>query len=193
MDEAPTEFGAGNYWGVPNIIVDQAIIDDHGQEIPQGEVGEICWRGPLAMTTYLNDPEATAQAQQFGWHHSRDLGLIDSEGQLLFVDRKKDTIKSGGENVSSMKVEQALISHPNVIQAAAFAVPHPRWDEAVVACIQTNGSNKLSEEEVIEHCKKSLGGFETPKKIMSVDSFPMTGTGKVRKVDLRKEYSKLFF
>ncbi len=192
MDESPTEFAAGNYWGKPNIIVDQAIIDEHGQEVPQGEVGEICWRGPLAMTGYLKNPEATKEAQKFGWHHSGDLGLIDSEGQLLFVDRKKDTIKSGGENVSSMKVEQALISHPHVIQAAAFAVPHPRWGEAVVACILTTEGEELSEEEMITHCKKTLGGYETPKRVISVNGFPATGTGKVRKVELRQEYRKLF-
>ncbi|BFM15190.1 acyl-CoA synthetase [Maricurvus nonylphenolicus] len=191
-DETPTEFGAGNYWGEPNICADQAIIDDHGNEVPQGEIGEICWRGPQVMTGYLKNTEATEEAQQFGWHHSGDLGLIDNEGQMLFVDRKKDTIKSGGENVSSMKVEQALLSHPAIVQAAAFGVPHPRWDEAVVACIQLAPDTSPSEEEIIAHCKQSLGGFETPKRVVVTEAFPMTSTGKVRKVELRQEYSKLF-
>jgi len=192
FDGSPTEHGAGNYWGVPNISTDQALIDDQGNEVAQGEIGEICWRGPQVMTGYLKNPEANAEARQFGWHHSGDLGLIDSKGQLLFVDRKKDTIKTGGENVSSMQVEQALLSHPAVIQAAAFGVPHPRWSEAVVACVVLSSDEDISEESFIAHCKQSLAGFETPKRVMVVDNLPMTGTSKVRKVELREQYDKLF-
>jgi long-chain acyl-CoA synthetase len=172
--------------------VDQAILDDDGNECAPGEIGEICWRGAQAMNGYYNNPEATAEASRFGWHHSGDLGLIDAEGQLLFLDRKKDTIKSGGENVSSMKVEQALLAFEGAIQAAAFAVPHPHWGEAVCACLVVQDNADATEDAVISHCKELLGKFEVPKRVMLVGELPMTGTGKVRKVELRQQYSQLF-
>lgn len=193
LDKSPTEFGEGNYWGTPVCTVDQAIIDDNGNECAPGEIGEICWRGAQAMTGYYNNPEATAEASKFGWHHSGDLGLIDNEGQLLFLDRKKDTIKSGGENVSSMKVEQTLLGMPEVIQAAAFAVPHPHWGEAVCACVVTIPSATICEEDIVSHCKRELGKFEVPKRVMLVDQMPLTGTGKIRKVELRQQYQNLFY
>lgn len=192
LDKSPTEFGEGNYWGVPVATVEQAVIDDQGNEVPQGEIGEIVWRGAQAMSGYYKNPEASAEASLFGWHHSGDLGLIDKEGQLLFVDRKKDTIKSGGENVSSMKVEQSLLSFGGVLQAAAFGVPHPHWGEAVCACVVPSGDKELDEEAIINHCKQELGGFEVPKKVFIADALPMTGTGKVRKVELRQQHQKLF-
>lgn len=192
LDKSPTEFGEGNYWGKAVSTVDQAVIDDEGNEVPQGEIGEIVWRGAQAMSGYYKNPEASAEASKFGWHHSGDLGLIDSEGQLLFVDRKKDTIKSGGENVSSMKVEQALLSYEGVVVAAAFGVPHPHWGEAVCACVVPVPGTEIDEAALIEHCKSHIGGFEVPKKVFICDSLPMTGTGKVRKVELRQQHQKLF-
>lgn len=191
-DKSPTEHGEGNYWGVPVSTVDQAIIDDQGNELPQGEIGEIVWRGAQVMSGYYKNPEASAEASQFGWHHSGDLGLIDNQGQLLFVDRKKDTIKSGGENVSSMKVEQALLSFDGVMQAAAFGLAHPHWGEAVCGCVVPAANSELKEADLIAHCKQQLGRFETPKRILIVDTLPVTGTGKVRKVDLRQQYKDLF-
>jgi len=191
-DKSPTEFGEGNYWGVPVCTVDQAVIDDQGNEVPQGEIGEIVWRGSQVMSGYYKNPEASAEASQFGWHHSGDLGLIDNQGQLLFVDRKKDTIKSGGENVSSMKVEQALLSFDGVMQAGAFGVSHPHWSEAVCACVIATPGVELDVAEIEKHCKAQLGKFEVPKAIMICDTLPMTGTGKIRKVELRQQYSELF-
>jgi len=191
-DGSEQENPDGNYWGVPSNGVDQAILDDHGKEVAQGELGEICWRGPQAMTGYFKNPEASSEASQFGWHHSGDLGLIDKHGQLMFVDRKKDTIKSGGENVSSVKVEQVIMGIEGVALTAVFGAPHERWFEAVCAAIQLQPGSELTEEEVIEHCKQHLGGFETPKKIVFVDNFEYTGTGKIRKIALRQKYAKLF-
>lgn len=191
-DQSPTQFGEGNYWGKAVCTVDQAIIDDHGIEVPQGEIGEIVWRGAQAMSGYYKNPEASAEASKFGWHHTGDLGLIDDQGQLLFVDRKKDTIKSGGENVSSMKVEQALLSFEGVIQAAAFGLAHPRWGEAVCGCVIATPGTQLNEEALIAHCKQHLGRFETPKRVIISDALPLTGTGKVRKVELRQQYKDLF-
>lgn len=191
-DKSPTEHGEGNYWGTPVCTVDQAVIDEQGNELPQGEIGEIAWRGAQVMSGYYKNPEASAEASQFGWHHSGDLGLIDNQGQLLFVDRKKDTIKSGGENVSSMKVEQALLSFDGVVQAAAFGLPHPHWSEAVCGCVIAAANCELKEEDIIAHCKQQLGRFETPKRVLVINAMPVTGTGKVRKVDLRQQYKDLF-
>jgi long-chain acyl-CoA synthetase len=144
------------------------------------------------MSRYLNNAEATDEVSQFGWHHSGDLGMIDSEGQLLFVDRKKDMIKSGGENVPSCKVEQVLLGIPGVIQVAVFGVPHPRWSEAVCAALQLAPGAALDEEQVIAHCKQHLGRFEVPKRVLFVEALPLTGTGKVRKTELRQQYAELF-
>jgi len=191
-EASPTENREGNYWGEPTVSTDQAIIDEQGNELPAGEVGEICWRGPQVMSRYLNNSEATAEVSQFGWHHSGDLGLIDSEGQLLFVDRKKDMIKTGGENVASSKVESVLLSHPSILQVAVFAVPHPQWGEAVCSAVQLIPGEPLDEKSIIEHCQQSLAGFQIPKRIFKVNSFPQTGTGKIQKAELRKQYASSF-
>lgn len=191
-ENSPTENREGNYWGEPTVSTDQAIIDELGNELPQGKIGEICWRGPQVMSRYLNNSEATAKVSQFGWHHSGDLGLIDNEGQLLFVDRKKDMIKTGGENVASSKVESVLLSHPDILQAAVFAVPHPRWGEAVCCAVQLTPDVELDVKSVIKHCQLSLAGFQVPKRIFKVDSFPQTGTGKIQKAELRKQYASTF-
>jgi len=191
-DKSATEFDAGNYWGVPVCTVEQAIIDEQGNELPQGKVGEIVWRGAQVMSGYFKNQEASAHASQFGWHHSGDLGLIDSEGQLLFIDRKKDTIKTGGENVSSQKVEQVLESFEGVMQAAAFGVSHPHWGEAVCACVIAAPSVELDVAEIEKHCKAHLGKFEIPKTIILCETLPMTGTGKIRKVELRHQYRDIY-
>lgn len=191
-DGSKSEFGEGNYWGVPTMVTDQAILDDHGKEVPSGVVGEICWRGPQVMSGYYKDGAKTSETSAFGWHHSGDLGIIDKEGQLLFVDRKKDMIKSGGENVASCKVEQALLCMAGIIQTAVFGVPHPYWSEAVCAAVILAPDSPLNEAEIITHCKKHLSGYEVPKRVLIVESLPITSTGKVKKQDLRKAYSSLF-
>lgn len=187
-----SEFGEGNYWGVPTLAADQAILDDQGNEVPQGVEGEICWRGPQVMNGYLNNVEATDEVSQFGWHHSGDLGMIDNKGQLLFVDRKKDMIKSGGENVPSCKVEQVLLGIDGIVQAGAFGVAHPRWSEAVCACVQLAPGCDLDEAAIIGQCKEQLGGFQVPKRVIIVESFPLTSTGKVLKRELQEQYKDLF-
>lgn len=122
-----------NYWGLSGLACETAIMDDEGRLLPAGEVGEIVHRGPNVMLGYFKDPEATAAAQKYGWHHTGDLGMFDSGGQMLFLDRKKDMIKTGGENVASVKVEAVILSHPDVAGVAVLGLPHPRWSEAVCA------------------------------------------------------------
>jgi long-chain acyl-CoA synthetase len=182
----------GNYWGTSTPVDETAIMDDEGNLLGRGEVGEIVHRGPNVMEGYFKDPEATAAARRFGWHHTGDLGLFDEDGQLLFVDRKKDLIKSGGENVASVKVEAVLLAHAAVASAGVVGVPHERWGEAVVACVALKPGASATEEELIAHCRERLGGFETPKAVRILDRLPMTATGKVQKNQLRAAHSETF-
>jgi long-chain acyl-CoA synthetase len=118
--------------------------------------------------------------------------LIDDHGEVLFLDRKKDMIKSGGENVASVKIEETLMAHPAVLAAAVVGLPHPQWGEAVSAFIKLKPGAQADETAIIEHCRKHLGGFQVPKFIKLVDEMPMTATGKLRKVELRQQYTDHF-
>lgn len=192
QDGTPTENPGANCWGTPTAVTDQAVLDDDGRELPPGEIGEICWRGPMAMSGYYRNEAATAEARKFGWHHSGDLGFIDACGQLQFVDRKKDMIKSGGENVASAQVEEVLLGQGGIAIAAAIGLPHPHWGEAVCAVVQAKPGVALDEASLLEHCRARLGSFQRPKRVLILDQLPMTATGKIRKAELRQQYAKLF-
>lgn len=182
----------GPYWGRAMPLVDLAIMDDSGRLIEDGSVGEIVYRGPMVMEGYYKDPEATARAFEGGWFHSGDLGRFDRDSLLIFVDRKKDIVKSGGENVSSVKVEGCLLGHPDVLTAAVFGIPHPRWNEAVVAAVCLKGGVVEDENALIGFCKMNLAPFEVPKKIVFYGALPQTATGKLQKFRLRQELKDLF-
>jgi long-chain acyl-CoA synthetase len=182
----------GNYWGESLIVNETAIMDDSGKLLPRGEVGELVHRGPNVMIGYYKDPKATEEARKFGWHHTGDLALIDENGEVLFLDRKKDMIKSGGENVASVRIEETLLAHPAVQSAAVVGLPHPQWGEAVAAFVKLKPGASASEAEIVEHCRQSLGGFQVPKMVRILDEMPMTATGKLRKVELRQAYSDYF-
>lgn len=182
--EQRRRFGA--YWGVATTANEVAVMGDDGRLLARGEVGEIVFRGPSVMLGYYKDPEATAHAWRHGWHHSGDLGMFDEDGQLLFMDRLKDMIKSGGENVPSIKVEEVLLRHPAVFNAAVVGLPHDRWGEAITAFIVLRPGMAATPDEVIAHCKEQLGGFEVPKDIVFVPALPTTSTGKIQKFELRR-------
>lgn len=182
----------GNYWGESAIIDDTAIMDDDGNLLGRGEIGEIVHRGPNVMLGYYKNPEATAEARRFGWHHTGDLGMFDQDGQLMFVDRKKDMIKSGGENVPSVKVEEVLLRHPAVANAAVVGLPHPHWTEAVSAFVTVKPGMSVDEAAISEHCRAHLGGFEVPKLVRILEALPMTATGKIRKQELKAAHGGLF-
>lgn len=182
----------GNYWGEPSIINDVAIMNEDGALLPPGQVGEIVHRGPNVMLGYYKDDAATEYSRRFGWHHTGDLGVIDNDGQLLFVDRLKDMIKSGGENVASVKVEQVLLQCPLVANAAVIGVPHPRWQEAVVAVVMLKPGETAEAWEIHTYCKEMLAPHEVPKAIRFVDDLPLTATSKLRKVELRDRFINMF-
>ena len=185
-----SRFGA--YWGVAALANEMAVMADDGALLGPGEVGEIVWRGPNVMLGYYKDPEATAHAQRFGWHHSGDLGRWDEDGELLFLDRIKDMIKTGGENVPSIKVEEVMLRHPAVRNVAVVGLPHERWGEAVTAFVVLDGPDAPSDEEFDAHCRQHLGRFEVPKGFVRVAAMPVTSTGKVQKFELRQRHLDLY-
>jgi fatty-acyl-CoA synthase len=166
--------------------VETRVVDDDGAEVPRGEVGEIVHRGPHTMLGYWDDPERTAEAFRGGWFHSGDLGVMDDEGYLRVVDRKKDMIKTGGENVASREVEEALYQHSAVAEAAVFGVPDPYWIETVCAAVVLKPGASLEPGDVVEFCRARLAGFKTPKKVVIVEALPKNPSGKVLKRELRE-------
>jgi acyl-CoA synthetase (AMP-forming)/AMP-acid ligase II len=170
---------------VPGTVV--SIQDAVGRELPAGEVGEVCVRGGQYMDEYWRRPEETAAAFRDGWYHSGDAGYLDEEGYLFLVDRTKDMIVSGGENVYSTEVEQALTSHPAVAQAAVIGVPDDVWGEAVHAIVVLSG--EATAEELIVHCRAQIAGYKVPKTVeLRTEPLPLSGAMKVHKRELRAPY-----
>lgn len=166
------------------------IVDDDDNEVSIGAVGEICVRGQNVMKGYWKMPDETAEALKNGWFHTGDLGRMDEDGYLYVVDRKKDMIISGAENIYSAEVENALSSHPAVLEVAVIGVPDERWGESVKAIVVLREGMKATEEELIEHCKKNLASYKKPKSIDFVDALPRNVMGKVLKTELREKYWK---
>jgi len=174
--------------GRPAINVETAILDDNDFPVCAGTVGEIAHRGPHLMLGYLDDPARTAEAFRGGWFHSGDLGYYDEFGLLHVVDRKKDMIKTGGENVASREVEEVLYRHPLVQEVAVFGVPHPVWVEAVVAAVVARDGATLREDELLSHCRSHLAGYKTPKQVFFVEALPKNPSGKLLKRELRTRF-----
>jgi fatty-acyl-CoA synthase len=167
--------------GRPGLNVETLVVDEENRPVPPGQVGEIVHRGPHAMLGYWNDPERTDAAFADGWFHSGDLGVMDTEGYLTVVDRKKDMIKSGGENVASREVEEVLYQHPAVAETAVLGLPHPQWIEAVAAVVVLREGASATAEELVAHCRQSLAAFKTPKHIEFADELPKNASGKILK------------
>ena len=164
------------------------IEDEGGQVLPAGEVGEICAQGGNFMDGYWNKPEATEEAFRGDWYHSGDAGYLDDEGYLYIVDRVKDMIVSGGENVYSAEVENAIATHPAVLQVAVIGIPSEKWGEAVHAIVVLRPDATATDEELIAHAKTAIAGYKVPKSIEFRDELPLSGAGKVLKRDLKKPY-----
>ncbi|NMO00596.1 AMP-binding protein [Gordonia sp. TBRC 11910] len=188
-----------NYVGVPSSMLASKITDVFGGSIgadggPDGSAGpgEAVYRSPAVMSGYYRNAQATADAFQGGWFHSGDSCVIGEDGQRIMVDRFKDIVKSGGENVSTMRVEAVLLGHPDVERVAVVGLPHERWGEAVTAVVVRAASSELSANELIEWARERLAGFETPKQVVFAPTLPDTVGGKVLKYKLRQEYSGLY-
>ncbi len=148
-------------------------------------MGEIVHRSPQLLDGYWDNPEKTAEAFEGGWFHSGDLGVLDANGYLTIVDRKKDMIKTGGENVASREVEEALYTHPAVSEVAVIGLPDPRWIEAVTAFVVLREGEATTADALVEHCRSRLAGFKLPKRVVFVDAMPRNASGKILKRDLR--------
>jgi len=183
---------ATNYVGVSHPFYATRIVDMDMNTSPVGQVGEKVMQSPGMMSGYYRDEKATEEAFKGGWFHGGDACQYDEEGIMIMVDRFKDTIKSGGENVTTIRVENAIVTHPKIESAAVFGVPHPRWGEAVVAAVVPYSGEKLTEAEVLDFCKAKLAGFEVPKKILFLDQLPISVGTKVQKYKLRAQYKDLF-
>lgn len=166
--------------------VETRVVDDAMRDVAVGEVGEIVHRSPHLMQGYFHDDERTRAAFEGGWFHSGDLGTLDDEGYITVVDRKKDMIKSGGENVASREVEEMIYRLPQVSEVAVIGLPDPKWVEAVTAVIVVKQDQDLSERTVIDHCNAHMAAFKSPKRVVFVKALPKNPSGKLLKRELRK-------
>ena len=178
--------------GRPALNVETRVVDEEDRPLPPGEVGEIVHRSPHLISAYYNDPEKTAEAFRGGWFHSGDLGRFDEDGYLYVVDRKKDMIKTGGENMASREVEEAIFRHPDVAEVAVIGVSHPKWIEAVVAVVVPKDGHNLEAGALSDWCQEHLSHFKAPKHIEIVEALPKNASGKILKRDLREAHAALF-
>jgi fatty-acyl-CoA synthase len=175
--------------GTPMIHVECRLVDDDMNDVAPGEVGEIVYRGPTVMLGYWNDPERTADAFRGGWFHSGDLLRADEDGYLYVVDRKKDMIISGGENVYCAEVESVVACHPKVGSVAVIGVPHERWGEVPLAVIVPRGDAAPDTAEIEAFARQRLATYKVPRRIAVVDQLPLNASGKVRKDVLRRTFA----
>ena len=172
--------------GRPTPLVKIAIMDNDGNLLPRGERGEVVIRSSLVMLGYYKNKTATESAMEYDWLHTGDIGYFDEEGYLYIVDRKKDMIITGGFNVFSGEVENAILQHKAVQDCAVIGIPHEKWGEMVVGVIQLREGQELDEKELITFCKERIGSVKSPKKIIVMENLPRSTVGKVLKRDIRK-------
>jgi acyl-CoA synthetase (AMP-forming)/AMP-acid ligase II len=165
-----------------------AILDEAQRRLPLGETGEICIKGPALMNGYWKQPEATAETVRNGWLHTGDIGLMDEAGYVFILDRSKDMVISGGLNVYPREIEEVLLRHPAISQAAVIGVPDPKWGEAVKAVVVADDAAGLSEADVIAFTAENLAGYKKPKTVDFVADLPKTTYGKIDKKAIRAPY-----
>jgi len=166
------------------------VVDADDRDVPRDgqAIGEIIARSDGVMEGYWRQPEASAEALRGGWFHTGDMATWNEDGYILIVDRKKDIIVSGGENISSLEVEKAILANPAVLEAAVIPVPDEKWGEVPKALVVLKPNAEASESELIEFCRSRLAHYKCPRSFEFLDSLPKTGTGKILKKDIRKKY-----
>ena len=165
------------------------VVNDRVEDIKPGEVGEIIIKGDTVMKGYWKNPEATNEAIKKGWLFTGDLAKVDEDGDIYIVDRKKDMIISGGENIYSKEVEDVINSHPAVLESAVIGVKDPKWGESVKAIVILLPNKKLTPQDLIDYCKDHLASYKKPKFVEFLDSLPRNPSGKVLKSQLRKQFA----
>jgi fatty-acyl-CoA synthase len=164
------------------------VVDSEENDVPCDEktVGLVIARGDGVMDGYWRQPEETEHVFRGGWFHTGDLATIDEDGYLLIVDREKDIIVSGGENISSLELERTITAHPSVYEVAVIAVPHEKWGEVPKACVVVKPGQVVTESELLELCRSCLARYKCPQSVEFLEGLPKTGTGKILKRELRK-------
>ncbi len=178
--------------GRPVLHVETRVVDDDGNDVAVGDIGEVVHRSPQLLTEYFRNPEKTAEAFSGGWFHSGDLATLDDEGYLTIVDRKKDMIKTGGENVSGREVEETIYQLDWVAEVAVIGLPHPHWVEAVTAVVVPKAGAQPDEDAILRFCQEKLAGFKAPKRILFADDLPRNPSGKILKRELRLAHEAIF-
>jgi acyl-CoA synthetase (AMP-forming)/AMP-acid ligase II len=173
---------------VPHLHV--RVVDENDNDAPPNELGEICLKGPKVFKGYWKNPEATAEALRGGWFHTGDIGTLDEDEYLYIMDRKKDMIISGGENIASPEVERVIYEIPAVLEAAVVGIPHPKWLEVPKAYVALKPGETLTAEEITKHCIEKMAKFKVPKEIEFIDLLPRNPSGKVLKRELRARHIK---
>jgi acyl-CoA synthetase (AMP-forming)/AMP-acid ligase II len=175
--------------GRPAVGIELSVRDPSGQEVPDRAEGEVWARGGNFMREYWHRPDETEAAFRGGWYHTGDAGYVDEQGYLYLVDRVTDMIVSGGENVYSIEVENAIATHPAVAQVAVIGVPDPVWGEAVHAIVVLHPGQTVTAEEVKQHARESVAGYKVPKSVeFRAEALPLSGALKPLKRELRREY-----
>jgi fatty-acyl-CoA synthase len=173
--------------GRPCLYVDVAILDEEDRPLPVREPGEVCVRGPNVMAGYWNRPEETARALRNGWLHTGDIGYLDEDNYLTLIDRQKEMIISGGENVYPAEIEKVLAGHPAVADVAVVGRPHPQWGEVPVAFIVPREGVRVSAEDLIGFCASRLARYKTPREYLFKTALPRNAAGKLLKAGLKRE------
>jgi acyl-CoA synthetase (AMP-forming)/AMP-acid ligase II len=169
------------------------IVDDQDRDLPIGQEGEIIVKGPSVFKGYYKNPEETARTLRGGWLHTGDVGKYDDLGFLYMVDRLKDMIKTGGLNVYCREIEEVLSRHPDIGEGVIIGVPHPKWGESIRAIVVPRRGSGITEQEVIEHCRKHLANYKKPTSVVFVDELPKgTFGGKILKRILREKYGQAY-
>lgn len=192
MKEASERFGGAEAIGQSHTMVEMKVVDENDEEVPPGTIGEMVVRSPSVMLGYYKEEEKTRQIFRSGWHHTGDLAVMDEERYYYFVDRKKDMIKTGAENVSSVEIEGWVAKHPKVAECAVVGLFHPRWVEAVTVFVVPVQGATLEEVEILEHCKEGLAGYKVPKKAVILKELPKLPSGKILKRDLKRDYRAIY-
>jgi len=188
LDGTPEQIKRLASAGFPRTDVEVKIFDSNDEELPLGEMGEIVTRSDLVMNGYWRNPEVTAETIRNGWLHTGDIGYMDEAGYLFIMDRSKDMIISGGENVYPREIEEVLVTHPAVREVAVIGIPDPKWGEAIKAVVSLQPGKSATEEELIGFCKDNIASYKKPKSVDLVEELPKNNYGKILKRELRAKY-----